>query len=222
MAVQDYIPSNDEAFQVWATNFRDGIAANPSTYMLTAADATSITTVVNDFVAKLAISNNEATRTKPTIANKDDARATCEDLLRQYAIDIKYNDGILDADKIAIGVRPVNTNREPIQCPQTSPLLNILGNTPGSQTVLYADSTTPDSRAKPFGASELQLFMAVTDTDAATFADAQFYGKFTRNPIAVEFSADQDQKVATYWARWASVRGETGPWSLPISMTIAA
>jgi hypothetical protein len=38
----------------------------------------------------------------------------------------------------------------------------------------------------------------------------------------VDFTEDKDGKVATYYARWASVRGEVGPWSLPISMRIAA
>jgi hypothetical protein len=29
-------------------------------------------------------------------------------------------------------------------------------------------------------------------------------------------------KVATYYARWASQRGETGPWSVPVSFRFAA
>jgi hypothetical protein len=79
---------------------------------------------------------------------------------------VKDNTGINDADKVNIGVRPINPDREPIECPQTSPLISILGNTPGSQTLRYADTTTPDSRAKPFGASEPQLLVAVADSVA--------------------------------------------------------
>ena len=135
---------------------------------------------------------------------------------------LKDNVGISDEDKVAIGVRPINPNREPIECPQTSPLINIIANTPGAQTVVFADSTTPDSKAKPFGASELQLFRAVTTADAAPLSEAEFYGKFTRNPVAVQFDEADDGKIATYYARWASARGEVGPWSLPASMRIAA
>ena len=64
--------------------------------------------------------------------------------------------------------------------------------------------------------------MAVTEEESAPLAQAQFYGKFTRNPIEVDFTEEQDGKVATYYARWASQRGDTGPWSVPVSFRIAA
>jgi hypothetical protein len=116
----------------------------------------------------------------------------------------------------------VNTTRTPIPAPATSPLLNIVANTPGVQTLRYADSATPDSGKKPFGAIQLQLFVvtgtaAVTDPDSAAFLAAH-----TRNPVEVPFTSADDGKVATYFARWATRTGEVGPWSLPVSMRIAA
>lgn len=222
MSIPPYIPASDSGFLEWATNFRDRVAADAGLYGLNAADSSAITTVVDDFETKYTLASQPITRTKQRISDKDVARITAETLLRQYAIDVKYNSGVTDGDKENLGVRPVNTNRTPITVPMTSPILSIIANTPGSQTVRYSDSLTPDSRAKPFGASELQLYRAVTDSENVTFADAEFYGKFTRNPIGVEFSMDDNQKVATYWARWASKKGEVGPWSLPISMAIAA
>lgn len=52
--------------------------------------------------------------------------------------------------------------------------------------------------------------------------DAKLVGKFTRNPIGVDFASKDGGKVATYYARWVSRRGETGPWSAPVRMHIAA
>lgn len=222
MPAFDYIPSPDADFRTWAEAFRDGIDADPAKYFLTPADAATITSVVDDFVAKLAIASNEATRTSPTIADKDDARNTCEELLRQYAIDIKNNEGITDGDKIAVGVRPINPNREPIDAPGTSPLLNILGATPGNQTLRYADSLTPDSRSKPFGVIGLELYRGITEDGEAALSACQFIGLQTRNPIDSEFDETQDGKMATYYARWVNGKGEQGPWSLPVSMRVAA
>jgi hypothetical protein len=222
MAATDYIPAEDAQFSLWAQAFAAGISSNPALYQISAAQAASIQGVVNAFVTALLTATTETTRTKATIIGKDDAREVAEGLCRQWAILIKDNAGITDGDKVNIGVRPVNPNREPIQCPQTSPLLSVLGNTPGSQTLRFADTNTPDSKAKPFGASELQLFLAIGTTEPAPLSEARFYAKVTRNPIAVEFAEGDDGKIATYYARWASVRGEVGPWSLPASMRIAA
>ncbi|HEY7115789.1 MAG TPA: hypothetical protein VH475_04330 [Tepidisphaeraceae bacterium] len=218
----DFIPNPDAQALIWMQAFAAGIAANPPLYMLTTPDATAISAAVSAFDTALAASSNPATRTPVTIAAKDGARAAGESICRQFAILIKYNAGVSDPDKIAIGVRPVNPAREPIDCPQTSPLLNVIAATPGQQTLRYADSMTPDSPAKPFGASELQLFVAIGTAAVTDPAQATFYGKFSRNPVAVDFAAADNGKQATYFARWASRRGQTGPWSLPVTMAIAA
>ena len=222
MADRDYIPAEDAEFSLWAQAFANGISSNFSAYMLTSAQAASIQSVVDEFVEALLVANTESTRTKPTIIAKDDAREICETLCRQYAILIKDNTGIADEDKAAIGVRPINPNRQPVECPDTAPLLNIIGSTQGVQSLRYADSATPDSRAKPFGASELQLFRVIGTVENAPLADAAFYAKVTRNPVTVQFDEADDGKIVTYYARWASPRGEVGPWSVPVSMRIAA
>jgi hypothetical protein len=220
----DFIPNRDSQALIWMQTFASGISAAPAIYMLSSADAAAINSAVAGFDTTLQIASNPATRTPVSVNAKDDARTAATQICRQFAILIKYNAGISDPDKIAIGVRPVNPSREPVECPQTSPLLNIIAATPGNQTLRYADSMTPDSPAKPFGASEIQLFRAIAPaaTPITDPAAAQFYGKFTKNPLSINFNAADNGKQATYFARWASRRGEVGPWSTPISMAIAA
>ncbi len=221
-ATGSYIPASDEGFRTWGETFATNISADPGKFLMTPAQAASVQAAVDDFVAKLAISSNEATRTRATIIEKDDARSIAETLCRQYAILIKDAPGVADSDKVTIGVRPINPDRNPVECPQTSPILSIILATPGVQEIRYSDSTTPDSRAKPFGASELQLFVAITADGQGSLDDAKFLGKFTKNPVQVNFTAEEDGANATYYARWASMRGETGPWSLPVTMRIVA
>ena len=216
------IPDKDSEAILWMEAFSGGISASPSTYQLSAPDATAIANAVLAFGNALSIASDPSTRTSGTVAAKDDARTAAEQICRQYAILIKYNSGISDQDKIDIGVKPVNNTREPILCPQTSPLISVIAATPGRQTLRYADTTTPDSPAKPFGASELLLFVAIGTTPATDPEQADFYGKFTRNPMAIDFGAADNGKMATYFARWAGRRGDVGPFSAPISLAIAA
>ena len=221
MRSDDYIPAEDAEFRTWLESFANGIASKPHVYMLSQAQADSITEVAEDFFQKYATASNVETRTKASIIAKSNSRHVAESLCRMYAMQIKENVGISDEDKVNIGVRPINPSREPIECPQSWPVINVLGNTPGTQTLKYIDSVT-EEKAKPFGATELQLFVAITANPDAPLSEARFYGKFTRNPIAVSFDEGDDGKCATYYARWVSARGEHGPWSLPATMRIAA
>ena len=122
---EGYIPAEDSLALTWMQFFSAGIAANPALYGVSVADATAIGNAVNDFDATYQVAMDPATRTKVTVAAKDDARTSAEQICRQFATLIKYNAGISDPDKIAIGVRPVNTDRNPIEVPETSPLSRI-------------------------------------------------------------------------------------------------
>ena len=68
----------------------------------------------------------------------------------------------------------------------------------------------------------LQLFVAVSDAPVMDPTQSHFRGEFTRRSASVGFDAAQSGKIATYFGRWAGPRGDVGPWSLPISMRIAA
>ena len=124
--------------------------------------------------------------------------------------------------KIDIGVRPVNESKTPIFCPQTSPLINVTAATPGAHTLKFADSLEPNLRRRPFGAAALQLFCHIGPEPIVDEDQAQFIGLFTKNPAVVAFTPEDDGKCATYFCRWSGKRGDVGPWSLPVSMRIAA
>src|SRR5687768_15126038 len=103
-----YIPATDAGALGWLQTFAAGITANPATYQVGAPDVTAINSAVNAYAAAYAVAIDPAQRTPVNVETKDEARATAEALCRQYAIQIKYNAGINNPDKLAIGVRPVN------------------------------------------------------------------------------------------------------------------
>jgi len=58
---------------------------------------------------------------------------------------------------------------------------------------------SPDSSGKPVGATHLQLFVALGDGPPVGGAnDARWIGHYTRNPIGVTFSPQDEGKRATY------------------------
>ncbi len=221
-----FIPSRDAEALAFFQTFSNGLSASPGTYDISAADAAMLAGLVTTFQTKLAVTTNPATKTEVAVTIKDEARAACEEVVRLFAAQIKPNEGISAADKQAIGVRPPNVIRTPIPPPETMPLLSFLGTTPdGTMTLRYSDSSTPDSRARPYGYQSLQLFRVISDDPAESPAGAMFYGAFTRNPMTVAFTTADNGKWCTFFARWANTKGEVGPWSsalaIPIATTVA-
>ena len=217
-----YIPSRDAELGQWATNFSSLISSSPGTYGLVAGDATTIATYVNAFTTALAVVNNPGTKTKATVAAKDGAKAAMLDIVRPYAQQVRNNAGVSNADKTSLGVRIVDLTKTPVPPPNSSPLLNVLAATPGEHELRYADGNSPDSRSKPLGAIGLQLFVAVAAGSVNDPAVAPFRAFVTRQPYAVSFEPADNGKIATYFARWQNAKGQTGPWSNPISFTIVA
>lgn len=219
---EPYIPARDANALLWMNAFSSGISADPAKFELSEADAETISQAVSEFQEALAVATNEATRTKGTVNTKDTKRNAAETLCRHYAVQIKHNAGISDASKLDIGIRPVNNDRSPIFCPQTSPILSIIAATPGAHTLRYSDSFTPDSAKRPFGAAALQLFGYIGDEVTDNVSLAHLIDTATRNPVVAVFQPEDDGKMITYFGKWIGRRGDTGPWSLGVSMRIAA
>ena len=217
-----YIPTRDAELGQWAANFSTLVSASPGTYGLVAGDATTIATYVGAFTSALAVVNNPATKTRATVAAKDGARAAMLDIVRGYAQQVRNNQGVSNADKLALGLTLPDRTPTVVPAPSTSPLLNVVGATPGQHTLRYADAATPDSRRKPAGAIGLQLFVAVSTGVVGDPGAAPFKSFVTRQPYGVNFSAADNGKLATYFARWQNRRGETGPWSSAVTFTIVA
>lgn len=217
----DYIPRKDAKFRFWANTFVSTLLQDPARFAAVPAQANYLKLLLDEFDQALAIVSAESTRTRPSILRKNNARHALEWACRRYARQIKENLGVEDSDKIALGIRPINTARSEIKAPETWPVLHVIGVTPGQQFLRYQDAATGRG-AKPYGVSDLLLFMALTDHRNAPRSEARFVGKFTRNPIVIPFKQEQDGLVATYYGQWATERGETGPFSLPASLRIAA
>jgi hypothetical protein len=215
------VPSQDGTARDYFNAYAAKVALDPGKYFLSNADSAAISAAAGSYSAAYdaAVAPGEKSEIK-TIA-KDESRNSCEALVRLYSIQIKYNMGISTDDKAALGITQPNPSRTPRNVPATQVQLGILGSLTGSQTLTFRAADT-EGKAKPFGAQTVELRVAI-DEDAATDVNlAKPVGLFSRNPIGVAFDPGDNKKTATYWARWANVRGQVGPWSVPVSMTIAA
>lgn len=218
-----YMPRKDADALAYMKNFASVATVHPERYSMVKSEVDLLNRLVDDYARAYFAANDEKTRTTAAVNLKNQTRASAEQFISGYYNDIKHSGGVSDQCKIDIGVRPLNRRRRKITCPTYAPTLNILGNTPGEQTLKFCDGMVGSSRGgKPFGAKFMELRVAVGDAPITDVEQARPVGLFTASRIAVKFDHSEDRQKATYFGRWVSARGEIGPWSNPVSMSIAA
>jgi hypothetical protein len=211
----------DHEILSWMRAFAQGLRENWSAYGLSISDAEAISRAVDAFDVAYRRAINPLTRSSITVGIKDRARYSAEQICQQYYSLLKPNAGISTENKAAIGVRQLNRQRTRVQVPLTLPVLSIAGALQGSHTLRYSDSVIT-GRGKPFGAMFVEIRTAIADEKVFDVSLARPSGLFTKNPIGIEFDPADDRKKATHFGRWVSRRGDVGPWSMPVCMTIAA
>lgn len=220
-----YIPSPDADFALWLDNFATLIAADPTDYGLIAGDATAISAVNTDFQASFLLATNPATRTSATIAQKDADRAAATATVRPYAVQISRNMAVSDLLKTGVGVNLPNSTRTAIPTPLTSPVLMLASAAPGFHNLGYEDATTPGSKAKPFGAIGMEIFVKIGTAPVSDPAEATYLLTGTKSPLQISHSGGDAGKWASYFARWVTRSGvggisSAGPFSAPLSAVI--
>lgn len=216
-----YLPQSLPAFAIWSANFAALITANPTLYGLGPSDAATIQTGDDNFQAAYVISTAPGTRSPTSVQTTVTLRNTQVQIVRSYARLILANAGVADSDKVALGLHlrdPVNT---PVPAPLTNPILSVIGATPGQLTMKYHDSALGAFvKAKPFGATQLQLFVLFGATAPVTPAATPFYGVYTKTPFAVNCPGGSAGQTAWMYGRWVTQKGLVGPWSPLASTTV--
>ena len=223
MAVAPYvgIPARDTQLATWGQVFADAINASPSTYGLSLTDAANIVTANNNFQAAYATATDPATRSRTSVAAKDSYKNAAVATFRGYYVIIQNDPGVTDDNKLAAGVKLKSQARHKILCPQTQPLVTILGAIPLQIQCRYQDPDHQSARGrKAPGAVSVQFWAEVSATPTELVTNAHFIGDFTRNIVQLDFAPGDAGKTAVIWCRWQGKRGDTGPWSTAVKMTI--
>lgn len=215
-----YMPRADSAALSWMRSFSQRLAGQPGVYGVTAGEVASVGEAVAAFAAALTVASAPGTRTVVTVSAKDEARTVAESACRPIYARIKCATTISDEDKFRAGVRPINPARTRIGPPQDVPVLGLVDVTAHSHVLGYASEQSPSRRAKPFGATGLQVFRTLREGSQPQ-GESRYVGTFSRNPVRIALSAEDDLKMAMYTARWINRRGEVGPWSNPVMVRIS-
>lgn len=223
-----YIPPRETDLVTWADNFAALITAAPSTYGLDAGAAAAIQAAVDDFDAKYLLAVNPSTRTPTTVGDKNASKLAMIPIIRTYASQIRINPGVMNADKIALGLNLPNNTPAPIPVPSTIPVLTIMSATPLRHTLKFRDEmASPTSRAKAPLSIGCEIYVGISTIALTDPTEADFYATAVKVPFYIDYDPADVGKLATIFGRWVNRAGSVGnnlalrgPWSVAQSMTI--
>ena len=213
--MSDYIPAPDDEFDTYLREqFTPYVQANFAALGLSAADNTAIgdATIAWGY-AWPAFTNADAAFASAT-ADKSIKRDAAETVVRRLAMKVQSNPAVTDMQKAALGITVRKTTKTPIPAPTTVPVLNRVDtSTRCILRLFYADSATPDSKAKPFGVQGAEIREQIGGTTPTNPNAMAFLAIETRAPYRADFEAADVGKTVYFALRWQNTKGETGPWS---------
>jgi hypothetical protein len=216
-----WIPNEDSQLSPFGINFATLVNTDPARYGVTPADAAEVLEAASAFTAAYQVWNSPATATSSNLCLKDEARAKLVAALRRVGALVRVSESVTAADKIAMGVKPTPRSYPRTPAPQECPALSLTFNNHTGHTLrVYSPHST--SAARPRGTVGVLLFRTIAETAVNHPDEARFVAFVTRDRIHLEPARGHNGKRATYFARWAGTKGELGPWSTPISASIAA
>lgn len=221
MASKDYIPKSVSGFNDWQKQAIAKLTENKTAWGLPEEQLTAITaqaTAWDAFYPRYADKNNRST---VVVEEKNVKMSNYKKTLRTFFAEyILNNSKINDADRVSLGLSSRDRVATASVPPTTQPITKVDFSVRLQHTVSFTDSKTPTSKAKPAGVHGCQIWIKVGDEAPTSAKELQYIATDTATPYLLEFDGTDAGKTVYYWLRWVNKRGQTGPWSVPVSAMI--
>ncbi len=186
-------PTRESELLAFSANFDTLISAAPTSYGLTAAQATAYKTLHTAYADALLLATQPSTRTKPKITAKDVAKDALVDGpggLRELAAIIQAFPGTTDEERENLGLPVRDDEPTPVPAPVIPPVMSIEKQLGRSVTVRLRDAENPDRRGKPDGVIGASVFMFVGEDAPANPMNATFLFNTSKNVFVIDFPAE--------------------------------
>jgi len=218
---RDYIPTRQNDLLEFMLRVAALLMANPYLYGITPQQAAEFNAAVQNFKTKMDLMNEPGGARKSEVQAKNESKLSLLLIARPLLQYIKDNAGVANDDKVDLGLNVNGTVKTRVPPPNTAPTLKIKAATTRQHVLTYRDAADENKRGKPAGVAALELFCQISATPDGVAENAKFVALLTKQPFVMDFLASDVGKYARYWARWVNAKGVPGPWSDPVTMTVA-
>jgi hypothetical protein len=217
----EFPPRREAELVTFSGNFKTKITAAPTTYGLTAAQATAYGTKHDAFVAAYTVAQDPETRSPVNVSAKNVAKVILIAELRLLAGVVQRFPGTTNPMRIELGLPPRDFEPTPVPPPSAAPLLEVKSVFGRTARIRLIDAANPTRRGKPLGVIGASVFSHVGATPPAELSAWKFEGNTGRTTVDVVFPSSV-ASGATVWltAFWFNPRKQSGPACDPVSANL--
>lgn len=221
MSKKDYIPQSVSGFNDWQKQAIAKLTENKTTWGLPEDRLTAITAKATEWDTFYPRYADKNLRSSVVVEEKNVKMSDYgKDLRGFFAEYILNNSKISDADRVSLGLSSRDRVPTASVAPATQPVAKVDFSVRLQHKIAFSDSNTPTSKAKPAGVHGCQIWMKLGGEAPATAKELQYIATDTATPYLLEFDGADAGKTAYYWLRWVNKRGQSGPWSVPVSAMV--
>jgi hypothetical protein len=213
-----FVPSREADLVTWGLNFSTKITATPTTFGLTAGQATTNGTLYTAFVDAYNVAQDDATRSPMNVELKNVAKVNLIANIRLLAGIVQRFPGTTNAMRIDLGLTPRDIGPTPVPPPAIQPLVQVKSATVRTVRIRLIDATNPTRRGKPPGVAGVSVFSYVGEEPPAEISSWKFEGNAGRTTLDVVFAATVPSgAIVWFTAFYFNPRKESGPAATPVS-----
>jgi hypothetical protein len=217
----DYIPNGDADFNNWIVPFVAYVTANAAALGLTPNDLAPLTAAANGWNAAFPANETAQAAASAAAISKDHARTIAEGVVRPLVQQLQSSPLVTDAQRSTMKITVRATTRTRASVPATAPMATVDTSQRLQHIIDFRDSSSPKSKAKPAGVAGCEIWNKVGSPAPIDVSQMAFVAMDTATPYLAQYTGAQAGQMVYYWLRWVNTRGEKGPWSEPVSATIA-
>jgi hypothetical protein len=221
--VMGYWPQGDTQAQVFAMNLATYLQGSPAKYGLTPIVAEDYMVLAQTYATKLSAARNEGTRTRGSIAAKDEAKEVLRRETTRVVRLIRAQTALTDQDLLDLGLQPIKAREQVQREPTGTPIVTAAIVGPRSLNVRLRDGLS-GRRALPSGVKGASLFVFVGDEAPTDPAAWTYAGSATRTTCQLDVSAYLGEAAGTVHlcAFWFNGKAQSGVASDPVTVDLPA
>ncbi len=220
MSNKNYLPSREADLLAWTKNLSVKLLAAPEYYGVSAPQANAYDDAQSAFASAYGLAQDPLTRSNPFIEDKNVKKTALIEATRAMVAILQASPMMTNEKRGLLEISIRDRESTPVGRPTVAPSMRIEGVMGRTVTLCIYDPTSARKRSKVKGAIGAWVYSFVGEDYPTDPLLWQFEGAASKYTYEVTFHDAAPGARVWLCAAWVTLKGETGPISMPESANL--